>query len=209
MTTAKECFDLIAKMDMMDIKVLGAETSQKTYIYMYLTRALKELAHVARVVKIAEPLNIVSDDYQSFTISGQPIDMYAPLRLLDNTDYSANNRSSFAHPMGWYREGSNQQIHTKGLNGTYILHYVAHPKSVTVATENEPVEFPEQGIMCLLYWTIGLIKESRNAFAEAQSMFDKANQRIKLTILANESAKGRGSDGYIPSVNDVNTYFKF
>lgn len=208
MTTAKECFDLIAKMDQMDLKVLGStETSQKTYVYMYLTRALRELAHIAYWTKYADPKTITADGDQTFVVNGQPIDMYAPLRLLGPDGYETVKRSSYAASPGWWRESNSQPIHTKGLNGTYTLHYVAFPSKVT--QENDLIEFPEPGIMVLIFWTISLIKQSRNAYAEAKAMRAEALEALKITVLSNESARGRSSGGFVPSLNEVNMYYKF
>lgn len=202
MTTAGDVIFLVKKMAVSDIRELGlSESQQNTYLLAYITRALKELAHVAYITAESDVLTISSDGYQQFMKNGQPVDMYSPLRLMDNSGKPVEKRTAFDAPRGWWRESASSLIHTKGLSGDYVLHYITYPKSVQ--SENDVVEFPDAGIMGLVFWVCGIVKESANGYQEAQVMYDRAKERLRIAIAANDYGRGKSSGGWVPSLNDV------
>jgi hypothetical protein len=202
MTTADDVIFMVKKMAASDIRELGnSDSQQNTYLLAYITRALKELAHIAYISKESDVLNITQDGYQTFLQDGNPVDMYAPLRILDQNGRPVEKRTAFDGPKGWWRESASTKIHTKGMNGNYTLHYIAYPKSVQSTTDM--VEFPDAGIMGLVFWTCGIIKESANGYQEAQVMYDRAKERLKVAIAANDYGRGKSTGGWVPSLNDV------
>lgn len=207
MTTADDVIFLVKKIAASDIKELGSDTTQNTYLLKYITRALKELAHIAYRDKVSDVLNITTDGYQTFLTGASPItDMYSPLRILDPNGRDTVKRTSYAAPTGWWRESGSSQIHTKGFSGNYTLHYIAYPADVT-AVGNE-VQFPDSGIMGLVFWTCGIVKESANGYEEANQMYQRAKERLRLSIAANDYGRGKSSGGWVPSLNDVDIIFK-
>lgn len=201
-TKAKDLIFIIKRMGIMDIRELGnSDQQQDTYLLEYLNRALKELAHIAYVAKETDVLDIIADGYQTFTLNGQPIDMYAPLRLLNANGSPVQKRTAFEAPVGWWRESSQNQIHTRGITGNHVLHYIAYPKTLT--NVNDDVEFPDAGMMGLVFWTLGIIKESTNAYDESRAMYDRAKERLRVAIAANDFGRGKSTGGWVPSLNDV------
>lgn len=208
MAVAGDVITLAKTMNAMDGEELGTDSQQTDKYLIFLNRALKELAHLAYRTTQSGVLNITSDGFQTFkTEGGSDItDMYAPLRILSPTGQDTVKRTSYAAPQGWWRESDGQPIHTKSMTGNHTLIYVRYPNAVT--DTNSPVDFPEAGIMSLVFWIIGIAKESRNAFDESQVMYQRARERLKITVLANTAGRGTSSGGFVPSVADVDAHFK-
>jgi len=202
MTTAGDVIFLVKKMAASDIRELGlSDQQQNTYLLAYITRALKELAHIAYIAEESDVLTISSDGYQQFLKNGNPIDMYSPLRLLDSSGRPIEKRTAFDAPRGWWRESASTLIHTRGITGDFVLHYTAYPKAVQ--SENDVVEFPDAGIMGLAFWVCGIVKETANGYQEAQAMYDRAKERLRVVIAANDYGRGKSTGGWVPSLNDV------
>lgn len=208
MATAGDVITLAKTMNAMDNEELGTDSQQTDKYIIFLNRALKELAHIAYRTRQSDVLNITSDGYKTFQKDSTDInDLYAPLRILDPTGKDTVKRTSYAAPTGWWRESDGQQIHVKSMSGNHTLIYVGYP--LTVTDSNSPLDFPEAGVMGLTFWVIGIAKESRNAFEESSAMYARARERLKITVLANEAARGVSSGGFVPSINDVDRAFKF
>lgn len=209
MATAGDVITLVKNMNAMDNEELGTDSQQTSKYIIFINRALKELAHLAYRTRQSGALNITGDGFQTFkTESGVDItDMYAPLRILSPSGMDTVRRTSFAAPTGWWRESDGQPIHTKQLTGNHTLIYVGYPLSVT--DTNSPLDFPEAGVMGLAFWVIGIAKEARNAFEESAAMYQRARDRFKIIVQANIAARGTSSGGFVPSINDVDTAFKF
>jgi hypothetical protein len=205
--TAGQLATVIKKMCAMDVAELGdVDSTQNTYIYDYMSRALKELASLAYVVKITDSLNIVADGFITFTLAGSNItDLYEPIRIVDSNGNEVLKRTFFSAPKGWWRESANSPFHVKGLSGNYVLHYKAYPTEITY--DNQIPDFPESGYMVLCYYTAGMIKESKNFYEESAAMYSKAKERMKLLVKANEDGRGT-MGGRPPMVSDIDLYFK-
>lgn len=208
MATAGDIITLVKTMNAMDNEELGTDSQQTDKYLIFLNRALKELAHLAYRTRESDVLNITTNGYQTFYKDSVEItDMYAPLRILGPNGSDVVKRTSYAAPTGWYRESDGQQIHTKQMTGNHTLIYIGYPLPVT--DTNSPLDFPDAGVMALAFWVIGIAKESRNAFDESNAMYQRARERLKITVLANEAARGVSSGGFVPSINDVDRAFKF
>lgn len=209
MSTAGDVMTLVQQICAMDIAEIGNDSAgQQAFLVTVINRATKELAHLAYRTKVSDALNITLDGYQTFLASATAItDMYSPMRILDPSGNETVRRTSYSAPKGWWKESDAAQIHTKGLIGSHTLHYVAYPAAVSSSTS--PLDFPEAGVMGLVFWCSGIVKESRNAYDEAGSMYLKGKERLKVLVLANVAARGYSSGGYVPSVNEVDTSFKF
>lgn len=205
--TAGQLATIIKMMCAMDIAELGdVASTQNAYIYDYMSRALKELASLAYVVRITDSLSITADGFVTFTLAGSNVaDVYEPIRIMDSNGNEVPKRAFFSAPKGWWRESANSDFHVKGLNGNYILHYKAYPTEIT--SDSQVPDFPESGYMVLCYYTSGLIKESKNFYEESQAMYSKAKERMKLLVKANEDARGT-MGGKPPMVSDIDLYFK-
>lgn len=205
--TAGQLATVIKKMCAMDVAELGdVDSTQNTYIYDYMSRALKELTSLAYVVRITDGLNITSDGFITFSLAGSVItDLYEPIRIVDTNGNEVLKRAFFTASKGWWRESANSQFHVKGLNGNYVLHYKAYPTEIS--TDTQIPEFPESGYMVLCYYTSGMIKESKNYYEESQAMYAKAKERMKLLVKANEDGRGT-MGGKPPMVSDIDLYFK-
>lgn len=206
---ASELATIIKKIAVSDVAELGnSDSAQNTYIYDYLSRALRELAAIAFVTRVSDALNITADGYQTFLRSSVAIDdLYEPLRILNSSGTETARRVSYSAPTGWFRESHNSSIHTKNMTGNHTLHYKAYPAKVTA--DGSTVEFPDSGFMGLCFWTAAMIKESRpGAMDESKALYDRARERLKIVVLANEDARGRSSGGAVPSPNIVDTYFR-
>lgn len=205
--TASDVINLVKTMGVMDIEEIGSSTAvQDANLITYLNIALKELAHIAYVVRVSDALTIIADGYQTFLRSTAAItDMYSPLRILSSTGTETDKRTAYSAPVGWWRESANTAIHTKGLTGANTLQYVAYP--ATVVSTSSPVEFPDVGIVGLAYWMLAAIKESRNAMEESQDLQAKARARFKRIVLANQAARGFTSVGYVPNTEDIDNNF--
>lgn len=190
----------------MDIAELGEnESIQNTYIFDYMSRALQEMASICYVVKESDPLTVNEDGYVTFKRLGSPIDdLYEPLRIVDS-NREIPKRTAFMATTGWWRDSANSDFHFKGLNGTYTLHYKAYPTEIT--SKDQMLEFPPSGYMVLVYYTCGLIRESKNFIDESQVMYARAKERMKIIVKANIDGRGV-QGGSVPSVNDVDLYFK-
>lgn len=208
MATAGDVMTMVQQMCAMDIAEIGNDAAgQQAFLVTVINRATKELAHLAYRTKVSDPLNIVADGYQTFQVNGAPItDLYGPLRILNPSGTETVKRSSYSGPQGWWRESDAAQIHTKGLSGNHTLHYVAYPANVSNSVS--ALDFPEAGLMGLVFWCSGIVKESRNAYDEAAAMYSKGKERLKILVLSNIAARGTSSGGYVPSTNDVDTSFK-
>lgn len=207
MRTAGQLATSIKKMIAMDIAELGeTDSTQNTYIFDYMSRAMNELVSVCSVIRVSDQLNVTSDGYVTFNRAGSLItDLYEPLRILDANGNPVAKRSYFEASKGWWRESANSDIHLKGLNGTYTLHYKAYPTEITTAAQVP--EFPPSGYMALMYYTCGMIKESKDFYEEANAMYAKAKERLKILVKANLDGRGVNG-GSVPNVADIDLYFK-
>lgn len=207
MASAGDVITLVKSMNAMDGEELGTDSQQTDKYIIFLNRALKELAHLAYRTRQSDVLNITSDGYKTFQKDSADIaDMYAPLRILGPSGSDTAKRTSYAAPIGWWRESDGQQIHVKQMSGNHTLIYIGYPLAVTDA--NSPLDFPEAGVMALAFWVIGIAKEARNAFEESNAMYQRARERLKIVVIANEAARGTSSGGFVPSIADVDRAFK-
>ncbi len=208
MATAGDVITMAKSMNAMDNEEVGSTDAAQTANYViFINRALKELVHLAYRTRISDTLNITTDGDQTFKKDSANItDLYSPLRIiLDSTGRPVNKRTAYDAPAGWWRESDNQSINTKSMTGNHKLHYVGYPLPVT--DSNSTLDFPDAGLMALTFWVIGIAKESRNAYEESRAMYKRANERLKILVLANEAARGYSSSGYVPAVNDVDRIF--
>lgn len=206
--TADDLFFLVKKMAASDIKELGStDALQNTYLFKYATRALKELAHVAYRTRISDALNIASDGDQTFLQGTQPItNLYAPLRILNASGTSVQKRTAYEAPQGWWKESSGNTVNTKGMMGSHTLHYVYYPADVTATAD--VVDFPDAGMMGLAFWVCGIIKESANGYEEADIMYKRGRDRLKVAVQSNIDGRGVSSGGWVPSIATIDTVFK-
>lgn len=191
------------------------EGVQNSFIFQYLTHALRRLAHIAYQEKDSDALYISSDDYHIFQIGGSDIaDMYAPLRILDPNGRDMQKRVSFADTRGWWREATNTKIHIKGYalatnplpQGNHILQYLAYP--ATVASLESPVQFPDAGSMGLCYYVAGLILESRPSAKDLVMHYMALSKtHLNIAMQANIDGRGTSSGGFVPSLAMVDLVF--
>jgi hypothetical protein len=207
MRNAGQLATLIKQMIKMDLAEIGENSeAQNTYIYDFMSRSMQKMARLAYITRISDPLTISADGFATFKLSAADIaDMYEPLRILDSTGREVAKRNSFGAPKGWWKESANSQIHVKGLNGSHILHYIKYPKEITASSDIP--EFPPSAYMGLVYDTMGMIKESKNYYDEANNMYLLARTHLKIAVKANEDARGF-TGGRPPSINDVDAYYK-
>lgn len=204
MATAGDIMTLVQQMRANDIQEIGTDsTAQQAYLVTVINAALKELVHIAYRTRVSDALAISSDGYKTFQYSSADItDLYSPLRILDSNNRAVAKRTSWEAPTGWWRESDGQQIHMKGLTaGNYTLHYVRYP--TPVVNSGTTLDFPDAGIMALTFWCSGIVLESRNAYDEAQAMYNRAKERFGIPVLASEAARGYSSGGYVPSFDFV------
>lgn len=209
--TAGDLLPTIKKLSASYLEEIGStDEAQNVYIFAYINHALRELANIAYVMKISDPLSISSDGFVTFNLNTQPItNLYAPLRILEPSGTKeVRKRTSFVDTNGWWRESTNTQIHVKGLTaGSYTLHYIAYP--ATVATSSSIIEFPDSGTMGLSYYTAALVVESLpNGKDQADHYYGLYARHMKIAVQANIDARGHSSGGYVPSLNLVETVYK-
>ena len=208
MSTAGDVITMVKIMNAMDGEEVGSTDAAQTSSYIiFINRALKELAHLAYRTRISDTLNIITYGDQTFKKNSTDIDdLYSPLRIIsDTTNKPILKRTAFDAPLGWWRESDAQSINTKGMTGNHKLHYVGYPTAVV--DSNSVLDFPEAGVMGLIFWVIGIAKEARNAFADSNAMYQRAQERLKILTLSNEAARGYSTSGYVPAVDDVNRVF--
>lgn len=189
----------------------NTDQEQNNTIFMYLTLALRKLAHLAYYEKASDALYISSDGDAIFQRSGQDItDIYSPLRILDPQGRETPKRVSYADTRGWWRESANTNINLKGFAlatnplpaGTYTLHYLAYPASVN--SLNSPLNFPDAGIMGLCYYTAALILESLPTAKDLSNhYYGLADGNWEVVGLANSMGRGVSSGGIVPSPADA------
>lgn len=193
MRNAGQLATLIKQLCKTDIAELGNnDSTQNTYIFDFMSRALHELASYAGVIKVSDALSITADGFISFLKDGSAItDMYEPIRILDTNGDPVDCRNDFTDGYGWFRDSFSSQIHMKGLNTsyTYTLYYKAYPQEITASTQTP--EFPPSGFLALCYYTSALIKESKAFYDEANHYYSLANQRMRVIDKANTDGKGR------------------
>jgi hypothetical protein len=212
--TAQDLITPIAKYVTSFIEEIGSSSaSQNVYLLNYISLALRKLANLAYQVKISDALSLSADGDVTFTQAGLALDFYAMLRIIKPDGRSLNKRTSFEDTSGWWRESANMPINITGFTsapplaaGNYRLHYLKYPAKVTAVTD--VIEFPEAGIMCLIYYTCAMVLESHPNLKDQTTYFYKmAKQNLKVSVLANTDARGTGSGGFVPSVSLVDTYF--
>lgn len=208
MSTAGDVITLAKIMNAMDNEEIGTSSAAQDAAYIiFLNRALKELAHLAYRSRVSDSLNLTTDGYKTFQKDSADItDLYSPLRIMnDTTNKPISKRTAWDAPTGWWRESDSQSIHTKSMTGLHTLHYIGYPTAVV--NNDSPLDFPDAGMMGLAFWVIGIAKESRNAFADSNAMYKRAQERLKILALANEAARGYSTNGYVPAVDDVGRVF--
>lgn len=161
----------------MDMAYMGENDSvRKTFLYDYLSLAMHTLAKMANQVVISDALTITDDGSVTFKVGGVNIDdMFQPIRIVNVSDnVEVRKSNSYTFPTGWYWEGNNQPIFTRGLTGAsgYALHYIKYPAWITSGTQIP--EFPPSGYQALIYECAALIKQSKNFYEESNAMKDQA-----------------------------------
>lgn len=160
---------------------------QNDKIIEFTNVVLRKRVRQAYNVDTSDPLTISGDGYQTFLKSGNPItEMYEPLGLYDTQGRQAYRRTTWDSLRGWWREGDNQPIHTKGITGDYTLKYIRYPAKVT--SISDPVEFPLAGQWDLIYDVVGLIKLIKNFYEESD--YVKKQATGITTTKASERAQG-------------------
>lgn len=188
-----------AKKDMPDF---GEDNEQNTAIYNWITLYMFQYAKAIRVTETSDALAISpSDDYVTFTRSGNPItDMYEPYQMLDENERAAAKRTSFDNTnKGWYRESAFSPIHVRGLDGTFRLKYIRYPKQVTIDSdipEISPSTYAE-----LVSWVVGKLKLTKNYYQESQAMLADANAVRHAKTKA--AVSGMGTNAQSPGPNDA------
>jgi hypothetical protein len=216
MLTAANLVPMVRKLVESFLEEIGDEESvQNSYIFDYVTRALRRLAGVAYQEKDSDALYISSDDYAIFQIGGVDItDIYAPLRILDPQGRDTQKRVSFADTRGWWRESTNTRIHIKGFShvtnplpaGNYTLQYLKYPS--TVSSLSSVIDFPDAGEMGLCYFVAALVMESRPSAKDLSThYYNLAAQHLKVAEQATIDGRGTSSGGFVPSLARIDAIF--
>jgi hypothetical protein len=209
MITADDLIPTIKKLTSSFLEEIGGtDSAQNSFIFIYLNNALRKLANIAYTMKISDPMTINADGFITFKSGAQDItNLYAPLRIVDPTGKESAKRVSYVDTkVGWWRESHNTQMHVRGFNGAYTLHYIAYPAQV--AQTSSVIEFPDAGSMGLAYYTAALIVESLpNSKSLAVHFYTLAQQHLKVAVQANIDARGHSSGGFVPSLNTVDLAF--
>jgi hypothetical protein len=196
---------IILKAAEMDVPDLGADsTTQNSYIYQFLNLVLMKYARVAYVEMFSDAMSIAADGYVKFTTGNILInDMFEPEKLLDmaNNEAEIQKRTSYSAPRGWWRGAQNQDIHVRGLLGSYKLVYLKYPARVTIDTDT--IEFPPSGYDLLVKEVVSMIKWAKNSYGGSDYFDAKAKVSLGEATQGAVSARGTGSSGHSPSPNDT------
>jgi ABC-type uncharacterized transport system permease subunit len=194
---------IITQLSEMDVEDLG--TNPNTFIYTYMNIAMMKLARVAYQVKFSDALQISSNGPVTFQTAGVDIsDLYEPQSIYTSTDSEIAKRTSYAAPVGWWREAENQPIHVRGLpSGLYTLKYIKYPARVSI--ETDPVEFPPSGYDALIKEVVSLIKYSKNSYSGAEFAKAQANASMGMATQGSISARGTMGGGQPPGPVDTST----
>lgn len=189
-----------------DIRTLAANelgdlgddaTTQNAAIFRFVNIILDKRVRQAYNVAFCDPLNIVSDGYQTFMKGAVAVtDMYEPLGIYGPAGDQTQKRMSYDAPNGWLRESDNLNIHTKGMTGSHILKYIKYPAAITASTDT--VEFPRAGKWDLIFDVVGLCKLPKNYYEEFAAIKGRATGTS--TVKASIAAKGTNSSP--PSMTD-------
>lgn len=212
MLTAANVVPTIKKLVESYLEEAGStDLEQNETIFMYLTQALRKLAHLAYYEKTSDALYISSDGDAIFQRSAADItDMYAPLRILDPQGRETQKRVSYADTRGWWRDAANLNINLKGFAlatnplpaGEYTLHYLAYPASIN--SLNSTINFPDAGSMGLCYYTAAMIYESLPTAKDlVNHYYGLADGNWEVAALANSMGRGISSGGPVPSTADA------
>jgi len=186
-----EILEDIRSLAVNELDDLGADlTTQNEVIFRFTNIVLDKRARQAYNVAFSDPLNITTDDYQTFQKDAVDIeDMYEPLGIYGPTGAQALNRKSWDAPMGWIREADNLLIHTKGLTGNHTLKYIRYPAAITASSDT--VEYPRAGKVDLIMDVVSLCKLPKNFYQESEAMAARATGTA--TVKASIAAKGTNS----------------
>lgn len=187
--TVGEITSMIKMLIKMDLAEIGEnESTQNQYIWYYMTLAMWRYASLAFIVRESDPLVVTVDGYVTFKRATVDIDdLYEQLRVLNASGTEVNKRTSYASPIGWWRESINTQIHIKGA-GTYTMQYKAYPAKVTSAAQ--VLEWPATSYDLLMHQTCGMILESKEYYEESNHHYAIVDKLIPVIIKANIDARG-------------------
>lgn len=207
---ASELFTIISSICQNEMQDLSTDPAgQKTAVYNLMNICLWKQPRVVYWSQYSDVLNLSADGYVTFKFASQDVtDLFEPQIIFKPDGSPLLKRSSDDAPIGWWRESQNLPIHIRGFSsyaplavGNFTLKYLKYPKQITI--DSDAVEIAPSGYYQLIFDVCRLIKLTRNSYQGAEFMGAQADRALMQTVQGAMSARGTGSTGQPPSVQDA------
>lgn len=182
---------------------------KKDAVYRLMNICLWKMPRVVYWSQYSDQLSLSADGYVTFKYQSTDIsDLFEPQVIFQPNGQPLQKRTADDAPIGWWRESQNLQIHIRGFAsyapltvGNYQLKYLKYPKQITI--DADEVQIAPSGYQELIFDVCKLIKLSRNSYAGADFMGNQADKALMQGVQGAISARGTGSTGQPPSIQDA------